>query len=57
MASIRIPGTAGVIEARKAQLAATVAHHFALVTATPQEKPRRPSAGDAGKRLATARLA
>jgi hypothetical protein len=57
MAGIRIPGTAGVIEARQAQLAQVVAEQFNIVTAAPQAKPRRASAGDLGKRLTTARLA
>jgi hypothetical protein len=39
------------------RLAAAVRHQFNVVTATRQENPRRPSAGDFGKRLPTARLA
>jgi hypothetical protein len=47
---------AGWIEAKKARLATAVQHQFNIVTAAPQAKVRRPSAGDLGKRLQTARL-
>jgi hypothetical protein len=53
---VRIPGQAGIIEANKARLAAAVQQQFNVVTASPQNKPRRTSAGDLGKRLQTARL-
>jgi hypothetical protein len=55
-ARIKIPGAAGIIEAKKA-LAAAVQFHFNAATAPPDQKVRRPSAGDLGKRLTTARLA
>jgi hypothetical protein len=54
---LKIPGQAGIVEAKKARLAAAVQWQWNVVTATPQAKPRRPSAGDLGKRLQTARLA
>jgi hypothetical protein len=56
MAAVRIPGKAGIIEARKARFAAAVAHQFNVITAPPKKKIRRPGAGDLGKRLQTARL-
>lgn len=62
MAGIRLPGAAGTIESRKQLMAQVVAQHFAIATAQPaptatlEQKVRRPSAGDLGKRLTTARL-
>jgi hypothetical protein len=58
MASIKIPGAAGVIEAKAARLNQIVAEQFDIVNATPQpeQKVRRPSAGDLGRPLTTARL-
>ena len=54
---IKIPGPAGTVEAKAARIAQAIQHHWNVVTATPQAKPpRRPSAGDLGKRLQTARL-
>jgi hypothetical protein len=59
--TVRIPGTAGIIEAKQALMAQAVAHQFNLVTALPAAAPdllvRKPSAGDRGKPLETARLA
>jgi hypothetical protein len=55
--SVKIPGTAGIIEAKAALMAQAVQHQWNIVTAAPEEKVRRPSAGDLGKRLETARLA
>jgi hypothetical protein len=54
-ASVRvtIPGVGGQIEAKKARMAAAVRHQFNIVTASPKDKPRQPSAGDSGKRLQT----
>ena len=74
MAGVRvtIPGTAGIVEGKKAALAAAVRHQWNVVTATPEApqamplwkrpdeaktQPRRASAGDLGKRLQTLRLA
>jgi hypothetical protein len=51
-ATIKIPGQAGIIEARKALLAQAVQVSWNAVKA----EPRRQSAGDLGKRLQTARL-
>jgi len=56
-ARIKIPGTANIVEAKKALAAAAVQFHFNAATAPPEQKVRPPSAGDAGKRLQTARLA
>jgi hypothetical protein len=52
MAGVRItiPGTAGIVEAKKIQMAQLVQHHWNVVTATPHDKPRRPSAGGLEKR-------
>jgi hypothetical protein len=58
--TIRIPGQANLVETKAATLAQAVAHQFNLVTATPatpNDKVRRPSAGDLGRPLQTARLA
>ena len=55
--SVKIPGTAGIVEAKAAQLAAAVQFHWDVATAPPEKKVRWPSAGDLGKRLQTARLA
>jgi hypothetical protein len=59
MASVKItiPGTAGIVESKKARLAAAVQWQWNVATAPPEKKVRRPSAGDLGKRLTTARLA
>jgi hypothetical protein len=72
MAGVRItvPGIGGQIEAKKARMAAAVAHSWNVVAAPPakpqamplwkqpdEAKPRRASLGDLGKRLQTARLA
>jgi hypothetical protein len=58
--TVRVPGQAGVVEAKAAQLAAAVQWHWNAasgpVTALPQAMPRRPSAGDLGRPLQTARL-
>jgi hypothetical protein len=58
MASVRvkIPGIGGQIEAKKARIDAAVKWHWNLATAPPEKIVRRPSAGDLGKRLQTARL-
>jgi hypothetical protein len=58
MAGVRvtIPGVGGQIEARKARIDAAVKFHWNLATVKPEKKVRRPSAGDLGKRLTTARL-
>jgi hypothetical protein len=53
---ITIPGTAGIVEAKKALMAAAVQWHWNVATAPPVKKVRWPSAGDLGKRLQTARL-
>jgi hypothetical protein len=58
--TVRVPGQAGIIEAKQAFLEQAVAHQFNTVTATPtdpNDKARRPSVGDLGARLTTARLA
>jgi hypothetical protein len=54
---VTIPGVAGMIEHRQAVMAQAVAQSYDAVTAAIEAKPRRPSAGDLGKRLTTARLA
>jgi hypothetical protein len=54
---VRIPGQAGIIEAKAARMAQAVQHQWNIVTAAPEEKVRWPSAGDLGKRLQTARPA
>ena len=54
---IKIPGTAGIVEAKAARIAQTVQHHWKIATAAPIKKVRWPSAGNLGKRLQTARLA
>ena len=56
MAGIKIPGTAGIVEAKKALMAAAVQHQWNVYTATPQATQRRAGAGDLG-RLQTVRLA
>jgi hypothetical protein len=38
-------------------MAQAVAHQFNIITATPNDKVRRPSAGDLGRRQQTATLA
>jgi hypothetical protein len=53
---IKIAGTAGVVEAKKARMAQAVRQSWNIVTATPAQKVR-PTAGNLGKRLQTARLA
>jgi hypothetical protein len=55
--SITIPGVAGTVEAKATAMARAVQQQFDIVTAAPEQKVRRPSAGDLGKRLTTARLA
>jgi hypothetical protein len=47
MAGVRvtIPGTAGIVEAKAAQLAPAVQWHLNIATAPPEKKVRRPSAG------------
>jgi hypothetical protein len=58
--AIRLPGVAGIIEAMAALMAQAVAHQFNVVTAAPaapNDTVRKPSAGDLGKTLQTARLA
>jgi hypothetical protein len=55
MAGVKIPGT-GTVEAKAARIAQAVQHHWNIATAPPTKKIRRPSAGDIGKRLQTARL-
>jgi hypothetical protein len=57
MSAITIPGEAGVIERKKAELDAAVLWHFNMATAPPVESVRWPGAGDIGKRLTTVRLA
>ena len=37
--SVKIPGTAGIVEAKKARLAAAVEHQFNIVTAAPRKAP------------------
>jgi hypothetical protein len=54
--SAKNPGTAGIVEAKEARLAAAVQWHWNLATAPPEKKVRRPSAGDLGRRLSTVRL-
>jgi hypothetical protein len=54
---IIIPGRGGIIEARKARLAAAVQWQWNVVTAPPEKKIRPPSAGDLVRRPQTARLA
>jgi hypothetical protein len=54
---ITIPGVGGQIEAKKARIDAAVKWQRNLATASPEKKVRRPSAGNLGKRLTTARLA
>jgi hypothetical protein len=53
---IKIPGTAGIVEAKKARMDRAVRQAWNAVTATPGQKVRKPSAGNLGKRLQTARL-
>jgi hypothetical protein len=53
---IIIPGVGGQIEAKTARMAAAVQHQFNVVTAATKAKPRRPIAGDLGKRLPTVKL-
>jgi hypothetical protein len=53
---IKIPGTAGTVEAKAARIAQAVQYHWNVATAKPEKKVRWPSAGDLGKRLQTARL-
>jgi hypothetical protein len=55
--AVNIPGTDGIVEAKAARMAQTVQHQWNIVTAAPEDKVRRPSAGDLGKRLQTVRLA
>lgn len=55
--TVKLPGQAGIIEAKATLMAQAVAHQLNIVTATPEEKVHQPSAGDIGKRLQTARLA
>jgi hypothetical protein len=55
-APITIPGTAGIVEARKAQMAATVQWLWNEAMAVREQKIRRQSTGDLGKRLQSARL-
>lgn len=55
--TVTIPGTAGIVEAKAALMMQAVQHHWNIATAPPEDKVRRPSAGDLGKRLQTARLA
>ncbi len=59
MASVRvqIPGRADTVQAKAALMAQVVQHQWNVVTATPQAKPRRPSASNIGRPLTTARLA
>jgi hypothetical protein len=52
---IKIPGTAGIVEAKAARIAQAVQWHWNIATAPPAKKIRWPSAGDF-KRLQTARL-
>jgi hypothetical protein len=54
---IKIPGTAGIVEAKAARIAQAVCQSWQIVTAKPKKKVRWPSAGDLGRRLQTARLA
>jgi hypothetical protein len=58
--TVRIPGQANIIETKAALMSPAVAHQFSVITgapAAPNDKVRKPSAGDIGKRLQTARLA
>ena len=59
--AVNIPGTAGIVEAKAALMAQAVERQFNIVTASPTAAPdllvRKPSAGDLGRRLQTARLA
>ena len=54
---LRRAGIGGQIEAKKARIDAAVRWHSNIATAPPEKKVRRPSAGNLGKRLQTARLA
>jgi hypothetical protein len=60
MASVQIPGTANVIEARQQLMNQAIAEQFNIVTATPAGNPdtvlRPPSASNLGRPLTTARL-
>jgi hypothetical protein len=56
--NVKVPGVAGIIESRKAVLAQSVAQQFANLPpiaaplpTTPDDRMRRPMAGDLGKRL------
>jgi len=54
---LKIPGPAGIVEAKAARIAQAVQYHWNVATAPPTKKVGWPSAGDLGKRLRTARLA
>jgi hypothetical protein len=53
---IKIAGTAGIVESKKARMDRAVRQAWNIVTATPAKIQRKPSAGNLGKRLQTARL-
>jgi hypothetical protein len=48
----KIPGTAGIVEAKAARVAQAVQWHWNVATAPPERKVRWPSAGDLGKPIA-----
>src|ERR1700722_1017294 len=54
--SIRSRSSAGVVEAKKSQVDRAVSQSWNFVTAAPAKIQRKPSAGNLGKRLQTARL-
>jgi hypothetical protein len=56
MPAITIPGTAGIVERKKAQLATAVEWHWNMATDPLDKQIRPPSAGDLGTRLQTERL-
>jgi hypothetical protein len=53
MAGVRvtIPGTAGIVESKAAQLAAAVQGHLNIATAPPEKKVGWPNAGASGMRF------
>jgi hypothetical protein len=55
--NVTIPGVAGTVEAKAALMDQAVRHHWNVITAAPEQRVRRPAAGDLGTPLQTARLA
>jgi hypothetical protein len=49
-------GTAGIVQTKKARMAAAVQWCWNIAAAAPNKRVRPPGAGDLGKRLQTARL-